>query len=166
MLNKFKQTIFIFLVFTLSGFPHEEKHHNISNPSKNEKVLQEAALYSINSDYLKRVRPIFEKKCFDCHSSQTQYPWYHMLPGIKQLIDADIKEGGKHLQMDGDFPFKGHGAPIEDLSAIQKTIEKEEMPPLLYRLMHRDSKPTEQEKSIILDWVNKSLENFKKITSK
>ena len=59
----------------------------------------------INERYVKNVKPIFVKSCFDCHSSQTRYPWYHSLPLIKSLLDNDIAEGKKHLNMsDGPSP--------------------------------------------------------------
>src|SRR3989338_5754589 len=50
-------------------------------------------------------RPIIEKKCFDCHSSQTKYPAYYKLPLVKWLIDSDISEAKEHLDFEKPFPF-------------------------------------------------------------
>ena len=44
----------------------------------------------INKLYIKTVKPIFKKSCFDCHGNTTNYPWYYKVPGVKQLIDSDI----------------------------------------------------------------------------
>ena len=111
---------------------------------------------AINSSYQVTVKPIFQTKCFDCHSNQTRWPWYHSLPGIKQLLEQDAAEGREHLDLSDDFPFGGHGSPIEDLDAIDKTLKDGSMPPWKYKLMHRSSRLTAEEKQIILDWINKS----------
>lgn len=49
-------------------------------------------IFRINQEYLKTVKPIFQKSCFDCHGNTTVYPWYYKVPGVKQLIDNDIDE--------------------------------------------------------------------------
>lgn len=117
---------------------------------------EKAAFTKINTDYLNRVKPIFQKSCFDCHSDQTRYPWYHQVLGIKQLLDRDISEAKKHMDMSGDFPFQGHGTPPEDLEAIADVVSKGSMPPFRYRLMHPGSKLSESERSVVLEWVKES----------
>lgn len=145
-----KGSIFILLfLFVLPSWAHE-KHKNKS-PGTNKKTLQK-----INSSYLKNVKLIFKQKCFDCHTNQTHYPWYYPIPGIKYLIDDDIQEAQKHLDMNDDFPFGGHGSPKEDLEGIKKVVEDGEMPPLRYRLLHWGSALTEEEKTVVFKWVEDS----------
>lgn len=120
--------------------------------------LTEFQSETINKLYVENVKPIFQQKCFDCHSQQTRYPWYHKIPGIKQLIESDIKEGLQHIDFEPDFPFKSHATPSEDLDEILEVIEKNDMPPVSYRIMHPSSKLTEPEKSVIKRWVQTSKE--------
>jgi len=134
----------LILRFTPIAIAHEK-----GQPPKIEKTTAEA----INKKYLNDVKPIFEKKCFDCHTSQTRFPWYSKIPGIKQLIQTDIKEAKEHLDMEPDFPFKSHASPLEDLDAIKKSIFKNEMPPLRYRMMHSGSGLTPEEKETVYKWV-------------
>ena len=47
-----------------------------------------------------------------------------------------------------------HATPIEDLDAIKKEIEDGDMPPLVYRLMHRETAVQPDEKRLIFDWVD------------
>ena len=35
------------------------------------------------------------QNCKDCHTMQTEYPWYAQLPIAKQLMEADINKGFK-----------------------------------------------------------------------
>ncbi len=131
-----------------------EKHASKSAPAN----LSQEKLSRINRDYITNIKPIFKEKCFDCHSNQTRFPWYYKIPGVKQLIDRDIKESKEHIDMSGDFPFKSHESPAEDLKAIAEEIQENEMPPWRYILLHTDAKISVEEKKKIFDWVTSSLE--------
>jgi hypothetical protein len=123
---------------------------------------QDNPIDSINEEYKKKIKPIFEQKCMDCHSSKTQWPWYHKIPGIKQLLDHDVAEGREHIDFSNDFPFEGHGTPYEDIHAIHKAIEEDSMPPFEYRLMHPNSKLNTQEKQTVLEWAKRCTEIIQK----
>lgn len=110
----------------------------------------------INKMYLKEVKPLFRRACFDCHGAATNYPWYYKLPGIKQLIDSDIKTAKSHLDFTADFPFKSHDTPLNDLNAISKSIKNKTMPPFFYGIMHNKAKLTDKEIQTIQIWVDVS----------
>jgi len=142
-------------MLTLMAWAHKGKHH--PNPS----TLQKENFIQINEMYLAEVKPIFEKKCFDCHGLSSSAPWYRNVPGAKQLIDDDIKESKQHLDMSSDYPFKSHATPIEDLDAIRASIDRNEMPPIRYRLLHSDSALTAEEKEKVSKWVQFGKEILK-----
>ena len=113
-------------------------------------------LDKINNKYLSDVKKIFLNKCLSCHGVNDSPPWYYHIPGPKQLMDYDMREAKKHMDMSNDFPFGGHGSPIDDLNALTKTIQKDDMPPMNYRIMHWDSKVTEAEIKVINNWIKES----------
>jgi hypothetical protein len=115
---------------------------------------------SVVSSYRQKVEPILRKACFDCHSSNTAYPWYSNIPGVKGLIADDINEARKHLDMTEGLPFKGHGSIAEDLLAIRKSIQENTMPPWRYRIMHSESRLSSEEKKRIVEWVDSSLKSI------
>lgn len=129
---------------------HEGRQHSTKNAVDPQEMK---ALAAVNELYLKSVKPIFERKCFDCHTSQTRMPWYGKLPGIKGTIEADVREGRKHIDMDVDFPFLSHASTQEDLDAIEQSIATRQMPPLRYRFLHPSSTLTENEAKAVRDWV-------------
>lgn len=114
----------------------------------------------INEAYLLRIKPIFQKKCFDCHSDQTHYPSYYKYPGIQQWIDSDIQEAREKIDFSKDYPFLtrsnavGAGKSIELLDSIKKELDEGEMPPFLYRWAHPDSMVLPEEQRLIYDWVD------------
>lgn len=139
------------------GYVFAHKNHS----HQRTEIAKTGVLKKINSAYMQNVKPIFQKKCFDCHSDQTRYPWYSKLPGAKWLIESDIQEAKKHLDFSSDFPFKGHGSPKEDLEEIMRSVDFGKMPPFRYRILHSGSKVTKEEKSTIQAWVAESQKLLK-----
>lgn len=141
----------IALFILISNFVQGHEKHHVHHPIIT--VETKSDYTRINELYISDVKPIFEKKCFDCHGIQNHFPWYRNFPLAKQLIDRDIKESKVHIDMTHDFPFKSHSTPLEDLEAIQKSIDKNKMPPFRYRLLHLYSALTNSEKEKVFNWV-------------
>jgi hypothetical protein len=135
---------------------HHHTHGEVVNKAAPPGSEREKRLQQINQSYLATIKPIFQAKCFDCHSEATRFPWYYSIPGVKQYIDSDIREAKEHLEMTHDFPFRGHGTSEEDLEAIGASMVKGDMPPWSYRIFHSGSKVTDEEASKILSWAKES----------
>lgn len=151
----------LFLIFISQiSFGHEGKVHGHKAKATTQEQVPEDVLKWINESYVKDVKPIFQKSCFNCHSSSTTYPWYASLPLAKQLIKSDITEAKEHLEMSHDFPFGGHGNPKEDLEAIGKSVKDHSMPPFRYRIMHPGSELNDVQRKTVITWVEQSLEKF------
>ena len=160
-----KIIILTLIVFTFQdswghgGEDHSKKkspeivHDSLNSDSKETEEIYK----KINASYLNKIKPIFRKSCFDCHSSQTTYPWYYKVPGVKQLIDSDIKEAKSHLDFSNDYPFISHDSPENDLKSIEKSVSKKTMPPKKYLWMHNNAKLSQKEVEEIKKWVKESL---------
>jgi hypothetical protein len=103
------------------------------------------------------LEPIFVKGCFDCHTNRTRFPWYHKLPVIKGMIDSDIRGAQKRLNMSSGFPFSKRGNVADDLVNIHDELKSGDMPPLSYRFIHWDAKPSQAEADSIYNWIDISL---------
>jgi hypothetical protein len=162
---------FILIIIPLVLFSHvTEKHKNKVQPlelvQKITKHLTENKqhtikdnlhlLRQINLSYQSGIKPIFEQKCSNCHGNQTYFPWYSIIPGVKQLIENDIAEAKKHLDMINDFPFGGHGTPFDDLKSLATTVLDDSMPPMMYKIAHEGSSLNNDEKLKILFWIDSS----------
>jgi hypothetical protein len=104
-----------------------------------------------------KVKPAFEHGCYDCHSDQTDYPWYHNIPGVKQLIESDIEEGREHLDFSGGFPFKTKHRQTAILMDIKEEIEEGEMPPFLYRTMHWGRLIEDERRDSVFSFIDSAL---------
>merc|ERR1711879_572953 len=120
-----------------------EKSLEIKKALKEKETVLKDKYKKINEEYLENIKPIFEAKCFNCHSSTTSYPFYYKIPGVKNMIDKDIKEAKKHIDFSKDFPFISHETPINDLKSLNKIGQKGGMPPLRYK---KKAKPKQKPK--------------------
>lgn len=143
------------ILFTLYFFPEiwrpEETPPRSHKIHLNDQVRLQIA--AVNRDYQQNVRPIFEKKCFDCHTSQTRYPWFAHLPLLSTLINWDIHRARSFLDMQNDYPFHSNYDFMDQLYEIETAIEEDKMPLTRYRIINWNFGLTPQEKSIILKWV-------------
>jgi len=144
------------VIFSHGVEHHEEESSESGTVNDSLKVLRDSVFESIDAGF-DRLTPIFENSCFNCHTDQTDYPWYHSLPIAKQIIDDDIKDARKHVDMSNGFPFGGHAGPADDLRAIKHEVDDGDMPPFQYRMMHWHAKPSSAQVDSIDAWVDSSL---------
>jgi len=167
MLSALQFIFFLSLNFSYlnahSGENHENSNPTIDKVERDEdgfEVVSAAPskqiLNQINTLYRNSVKKIFSNKCLSCHGVNNSPPWYYHIPGAKQLMDSDMRDAKKHMDMSNDFPFGGHGSPVDDLDALRKTVKKDDMPPLQYRIMHWDSELTDADIKEINNWIKRS----------
>lgn len=101
-----------------------------------------------------QVKTILKNSCYDCHSNQTNWPFYSYIAPISWFITDDVKEGRRHVnfsEWNKLSPEKKNRVKEE----LLEEITEDEMPLLSYRIMHADAKLSEEQKSILKEWVEK-----------
>lgn len=91
------------------------------------------------------VKTIFKKACADCHTHETQYPWYAKITPVNFWLQDHIRDGRKHLNLS-----TGRG----DIDESCKEVTKGKMPLPSYTWGHPEAILTAEEKNIICDWAN------------
>lgn len=149
----------LLLLLTTNSFAHEG-HHPAPHTQEQKKIdapLKTQEVYAnIQEGYNKNIRPIFDQKCAACHAKGAELPWYASVPVVGWVINSDIKNAQKHLEISKGFPFNGHGTPKEDLKAIQEEVADADMPTPLYTVFHWEKRLTPEEQKIIVEWAEKS----------
>lgn len=141
---------------SVAAFAHNGINHGSDRSAlESEQALQ--AIQQINADYDSRIKFLFVRSCTACHSQNVQLPWYHSIPGVRELLDRDVREARIHIDMTNDFPFAGHGTPLDDLIAIDEAMTDQSMPPLRYCLLHWSSCLTHEERNIVQRWARQGI---------
>jgi cytochrome c551/c552 len=121
--------------------------------------LDPKALARVSASYEKDIKPLFQRACFDCHSTKTVWPWYHAIPGVKQYLDHHVEEGTKGLDLSNGVPFGSddHDPMDHHLWHIGRMVASGKMPLWDYALMHPDARLSEAERQAIVQWTQDSF---------
>lgn len=106
------------------------------------------------------VRQILQKSCMDCHSNNTQYPWYANVQPIGWLIDSHIKKGKEELNFD-EFHSYSDRRKISKLKSMRSQIDEDNMPLVSYTLIHRNAILSEQQKTLLDNWFGQIIDTLK-----
>ena len=98
------------------------------------------------------VKKSLQVSCYDCHSNNTQYPWYNKLQPVAWFLEGHIKEGKEELNF-SDWDNLSDRRKTSKLRSIIKQIESDEMPLSSYTLIHKEARFSKEEKEEILNWV-------------
>ncbi len=151
----------LFTAGTVGVIAQEEDNEKSASETVQIPDSTRAAIYAEINTGFEQLKPVFVRGCFDCHSDQTDYPWYHKLPIIRGWMDGHIKGARHHLDMSNGFPFSGEDSQAEMLENIKHEIKEGDMPLLSYRLMHWSAEPDKAEKDSIYAWVDRSVKLLK-----
>ncbi|WP_010136799.1 heme-binding domain-containing protein [Ochrovirga pacifica] len=98
------------------------------------------------------VQKKLEVSCYDCHSNNTQYPWYNKVQPIAWFLEDHIKEGKAELNFN-EWDSLSNRRKKSKLRSIIKQIESGEMPLDSYTLIHKDAKFSKKEMNEIINFI-------------
>lgn len=97
------------------------------------------------------VKNIFKTSCYDCHSNETNWPWYGYVAPVSWLVTNHVKEGREHLNFSVWETYNS-----QDKQQLKKRIwdevSNDDMPLKIYTYTHPNSVLTLQQKNIIKEW--------------
>ena len=115
--------------------------------------LNAASPRQILSPQLGIARPILEAKCADCHSSNTQTPVYAHFAPISWLVERDVSEGRKAMNLSFWETYTPDQQQTYAAKIVQKT-KSHEMPLPQYRLIHWSAAITPADEQILQQWAH------------
>jgi hypothetical protein len=96
-------------------------------------------------------RALVKEHCFQCHSNETEWPWYSNIAPASWLIQMDVNEGRDH------FNFSDWNNNPGELDEMTETIQSGEMPPIQYWMFHPSSKMNDQQKQELINALESSI---------
>ncbi len=105
------------------------------------------------------VQSILSKSCYDCHSNNTQYPWYTSIQPGGWFMAYHVRNGKEQLNF-SDFGSYSRRRQESKLKSIASQIEEDVMPLSSYTLMHSDARLSLGEKDAIIQWANNTRDSL------
>ena len=112
-------------------------------------------IYAVPSD----VKTILRTSCYDCHSNNTEYPWYSYIQPVRLFLDNHINEGKENLNFSefGNYSERKQGNKLEE---IVKQIKAEEMPLASYTMIHKNAILTQENKKVLINWIEQTRDSI------
>jgi hypothetical protein len=106
-----------------------------------------------------QVTSILRRACFNCHSTETNWPWYSYVFPVSVFIYNHVKEGREELDF-SNWKEISHSKKLDLIDSMIEEIELKEMPPSSYLWMHKESILSEEDIEILRKW-QKEMEEIK-----
>lgn len=89
-------------------------------------------------------RELAKRTCFDCHSNETEWPWYSNVAPVSWLVQRDVNEGREKLN------FSEWDRPQKHADEAAKEVREGEMPMWIYLPTHPEARLTDAEKQQLI----------------
>ncbi len=104
-----------------------------------------------------KISAILKESCYDCHSNNTDYPWYNKIQPVAWFLEDHIKQGKDELNFN-TWNDLSDRKKRSKLKSIINQIKDDEMPLSSYTLIHRGAILNGSDKDTTIDYM-KSLMN-------
>lgn len=152
---RIKKIILVILLLILIVFVTIQFVQPVQNTSGQVLPTDISNIYKIPAD----VSTLIKNSCYDCHSNNTNYPWYSNIQPVGWLLEADIKNGKAKLNF-SEFGSLSSRRQISKLRNIENRIKDETMPIQVYKIMHPSAQFTEEEKQLLIDWIQNTRDSI------
>lgn len=122
-------------------------------PEKNISKTYSTSIFEKETNPPTPILATLQSKCYDCHSNNTEYPWYNNIAPVSYWIDAHVVDGKKHLNFSNweQYSTKKKDHKIEELV---EEVQEGEMPLKEYAWTHGSL--TEDEKNGLIAWAERN----------
>lgn len=97
---------------------------------------------------------LLKAACYDCHSNETEYPWYANVQPLALWLDHHVDEGREELNFSiwNTYTFKEMDHKLEESIEM---VEKKEMPLSSFTWTHPEARLSDEERLQLTTWFQK-----------
>lgn len=147
----FKRVLIVLLVLFVVMQAFRTPKNNSNDTSKDI-----SKTYPVPED----VKTILAKACNDCHSNNTNYPWYNAIQPVSWWLGDHIKDGKRHLNFN-EFDSYRIARQYKKLEECIEQVKEGEMPLPSYTIIHKEAILTDAEKKSLYDWCDAIRDSIK-----
>jgi hypothetical protein len=101
------------------------------------------------------VKTTLARSCYDCHSNNTQYPWYNNIAPVSWWLSYRIKDAQADLNL-SDWNSYSKQQKDHKLEELIEVIENGEMPLKEYTWFHRKTKLSAEQQTAVIEWARRT----------
>jgi len=106
------------------------------------------------------ITAMLHRACYDCHSNQTNWPWYSAFAPVSWVVSAHVHEGREKLNFsEWDDYASDPGTLAQKLKAIAQLVGNQKMPPWYYQLTHPEARLSDGPRDELVAWARRESAN-------
>ena len=107
-----------------------------------------------------KVQSILKTACYDCHSNNTNYPWYARVQPFGWFLARHIRKGKAELNFN-EFGSYSSRRQISKLNGIANSVKDGSMPLSSYTMMHKETLLSNDDRAVIIDWATRMKDSLR-----
>ena len=140
-----KIILFLIAAFIISQFYRPKENRSSETPASDFLEVTNA-----NSD----ISAMIKNSCYDCHSNNTNYPWYSKVAPVSWMMAHHVDEGKEELDFSKWSTFSAKRKKKKIKEMIDELKERE-MPLKMYLPMHSEAKLSDAQINELITWLKK-----------
>jgi hypothetical protein len=147
-----KRTILIIVIVVLLGI----QLIPVNRPERSDDLSKDLIA---NNQLPENISRILKTSCYDCHSNQTNYPWYAYVAPVSFLVAHDVNEGREELNF-SEWEKRDKSKKAKALDEMAEEVEEGEMPMKIYLITHANAGLSERERKEFAEWAESYAESL------
>ena len=105
------------------------------------------------------VKIILSKACNDCHSNNTNYPWYSRVQPVGWFLENHINKGKEELNF-SEFGSYSSRKQLSKLTSMISQVEDDKMPLPSYTFIHHEARLSAENKKTLIEYFKELKESL------
>jgi hypothetical protein len=98
------------------------------------------------------VKAVLRRACYDCHSNETEWPWYSHIAPFSWGIANHVREGRANLNF-STWDRYSTQQQVQKLKESWVATAEGDMPPWFYLPIHRDARLSPDDRVLLRQWA-------------
>lgn len=103
---------------------------------------------------------LIQRACQNCHSSNTELPFYGRIAPMSWLLARDVHQARLHMNLSQWQEYSAEDRSML-LSEVGSAVKNHEMPVRRYVLLHNEARLSDQEREQIYQWTRAERKRLK-----
>ena len=115
---------------------------------------------ALNTDH--KTMNVLKTSCYDCHSNETKYPWYHDVAPMSWMMSSNIEAGRKALDF-SNWANIDTKVRLDRLKRAKQLVNNEMMPKSEYLIMHDNAVLDKEKKETLEQFFDAQIKELSNI---